>query len=116
MRVPKRKQDFGTISRQSIKQDFRQRQADQPKKEPEKQAQINQEYRIAHIHENCEYARFARYFVSKLMRCVESRGAGTTTGWYEFVYDADRTAVNKAAGWSDAKTRYLLERPKFKNQ
>lgn len=118
MRVNKRQPDYGAISRQSIQRDFQPRKDCSPEfKKPEIQQapRINSDMRVIHINEICEYAKFARYIVGKLVRLVESRGAGTTTGWYVFVFDDDRKALNSAAGWSDSKTRYFLERPKFKN-
>lgn len=72
--------------------------------------------RIKSINSNCQYIKFARYIVGRLMRLTTKTGAlpGSTTGWYEFVHDEDRKALNKAAGWSDAKNLYLLENPKLK--
>ena len=71
--------------------------------------------RVSNINPICEYAKYARYFVGKLVRLINKKGAGgSTTGWYEFVHDEDRIALNQAAGWSDNKRMYLLERPKFK--
>ena len=125
MRV-KRRTDFEAISRRSVQRDFYperiyldKRKTPETQKKP--QITINAEprdnavYRIASINPVCEYIKFARYFCNKLVRLVERKGTGdSTTGWYEFVHDADRQALNQAAGWSDNKNRYFLERPKFK--
>lgn len=72
--------------------------------------------RIKSINSNCQYIKFARYIVGRLMRLTSKTGAlpGSTTGWYEFVHDEDRKALNNAAGWSDSKNLYLLENPKLK--
>lgn len=80
----------------------------------EKKPKINQDLRIIHISENCSYAQYARFVVGKLVRLIEPKGNNTTSGWYEFVFDDDRRALNAAAGWSDSKKMYLFERPKFK--
>lgn len=46
---------------------------------------------------------------------VCKKGVGdSTTGYYQFIHDDDRKALNDAAGWSDNKKQYLLERPKLK--
>ena len=130
MRVNK-KPDYGAISKRSIKRDFYSEEIHiQKKKIPEKRnlpkitetekAKKQEESpdnpcRVASINPNCQYAKLARFFVGKLVRQVTKTGIGdSTTGWYEFVHDEDRKALNEAAGWSDRKNRYLLERPKFK--
>lgn len=117
MRINRRQPDYGAISRQSIKRDFQTTTTKAPEvKAPqiEKKPKINQDLRIIHISENCSYAKYSRFIVGKLVRLVEPKGNNTTSGWYEFVFDDDRRALNSAAGWSDRKTNYLFERPKFK--
>lgn len=122
----KRKTDFEAISRRSIKRDFfSERIYIQGKKMPEneKTQKITitspdggETKRISTINQACMYAKYARFFVGKLVRLVSKKGVGdSTTGYYEFVHDEDRKALNQAAGWSDNKKQYLLERPKFKN-
>lgn len=124
----KKKPDYGAISRHSVHSDFyseriyiEQRKAPEngkqpkitiPKQEPAEEGEVK---RIASINPICEYAKYARYFVGRLVRLKERKGVGdSTTGWYEFIHDEDRQAINQAAGWSDNKKKYLLERPKFK--
>lgn len=125
MRLSKNKRtDFGEISRRSVARDFyperiyiREKKIAQNENshkitcnKPETDAK-----RILSINPICEYARYARYFVGKLVRLVNHSGVGdSTTGWYEFVHDEDRLALNAAAGWSENKKMYLLERPKFR--
>lgn len=71
--------------------------------------------RVSSINPACMYAKYSRFFVGKLVRLVSRKGIGdSTTGYYEFVHDEDRKALNEAAGWSDNKKQYLLERPKFR--
>lgn len=117
MRVNKRQPDYGAISRQSIKRDFiamkEQPQGEKPRQIEEK-PKLNQDVRVIHISEKCYYAKYARYIVGKLFRVIELNEGSTNTGWYEFVYDADRKALNAAASWSDSKKRYMFERPQFK--
>lgn len=122
----KRKTDFEAISRRSIKRDFfSERIHIQGKKMPENEKtqkititspDEGEIKRISTINQACMYAKYARFFVGKLVRLVLKKGVGdSTTGYYEFVHDEDRKALNQAAGWSDNKKQYLLERPKFKN-
>lgn len=115
MRV-KGKTDYSAISRQSVQKDF-QKQRIHP--ERNKSPQIKdiakiKDPRIAEINEGCQYAKFARFLVGKAVKCVESKGEHTTSGWYKFIFDDDRKALNRAAGWSDNKKIYLLERPKLR--
>ena len=122
----KKKTDYEAISRRSIKRDFYSERIHIQGKKMSQNGNINKitvenaieegaAMRVATISPICEYARFARYFVGKLVRLINKKGTGdSTTGWYEFVHDEDRIALNQAAGWSDNKKMYLLERPKFK--
>lgn len=132
MRV-KKKTDFDAISKRSVRKDFfAERIHINREKTPEKRnsAQItitkkvkeleqceaaDKPCRISSINPGCQYAKFAKFFVGKLVKLANKTGIGeSTTGWYEFVFDEDRKALNEAAGWSDRKNRYLLERPKLK--
>lgn len=125
----KRKPDYEVISRRSVAKDFYpERIHIIHKKVPEKrnsreinipkqqeQPEEGQSKRISTINPICMYSKYARFFVGKLVRLISKKGEGdSTTGWYEFVHDEDRKALNEAAGWSDNKKMYLLERPKFK--
>lgn len=126
MRVNK-KTDFEAISRRSIKRDFYpERIYLDKRKTPENKNSVeitipkpapaeDKAYRITNINPACQYAKYARFFVGKLVRLIRATGIGdSTTGWYQFVFDQDREALNKEAGWSENKKEYLLERPKFK--
>ena len=121
----KKKVDYGAISRRSVRQDFYSEEIHVPKEKTLQKRNFTEisgrvspaekPFRIQSINPACQYAKFSRFFVGKLVQLVEKTGVGdSTTGWYEFVFDDDRQALNEAAGWSDAKTRYLLERPKLK--
>ena len=125
----KKKVDYGAISRRSVRQDFYSEEIHIPKEKTQQKRNfpeisnphISEESlfakpaRVNTINPACQYAKYARFFVGKLVQLVEKTGIGdSTTGWYEFVFEDDRKALNEAAGWSDAKTRYLLERPKLK--
>lgn len=129
MRIGNKKTpDYGAISRRSIKKDFyseriyiEQRKTPENGKQPKitpqkpKEPEEGESKRVASINPICEYAKYARFFVGKLVRLINKKGVGdSTTGWYEFIHDEDRKALNEAAGWSDNKKMYLLERPKFK--
>lgn len=132
MRINK-KPDYEAISKRSIEKDFFSekiyiRKGKTPEKrnlpkitETKKIKQLEQyeaadtPCRISNLNPGCQYAKFAKYFIGKLVKLVNKTGIGdSTTGWYEFVFDEDRKALNEAAGWSDRKNRYLLERPKLK--
>lgn len=123
----KKKVDFGAISKRSIKKDFYSEEIHIPNdKTPEKRnlqkitamkkVKELEQYeaadtpcRISSINPNCQYAKFAKFFIGKLVKLVNKTGVGdSTTGWYEFLFDEDRKALNEAAGWSDRKNRYLL--------
>ena len=129
----KKKVDYGAISKRSVRKDFFPEEIHiQKEKTPEKRnlpkitetekVQQLEQYeaadtpcRISNINPNCQYAKYAKFFVGKLVKLVNKTGVGdSTTGWYEFLFDEDRKALNEAAGWSDRKNRYLLERPKLK--
>lgn len=126
MRV-KNRIDYEAISRRSIKRDFyperiylNQRKTPENgnsrgiRAQPDNGNEGNV-YRIASVNMICEYAKYSRFFTGKLVRLIRSKGIGdSTTGWYEFIHDEDRVAINQAAGWSDNKREYLLERPKLK--
>ena len=116
MRVNK-KREFEAISARSVGKDFPRKQMYPTTKRVRENGnsdKITTHSRVARINEICEYAKFARFFIGRLVELVEPKGENTTTGWYSFVHDSDRKALNEAAGWSDNKRRYLLERPKFK--
>lgn len=99
--------NYAETSRQSIQKDF-QKQRTFPEYKKKKEGQ-----RIIKINHNCMYAKEARFFVGKLVKLIEDKGEGNTSGWYSFVFDSDRRAINEAMGWT-AKDRYLLTKPVFK--
>lgn len=116
MRVNPKHTDFEAISRRSMQKDFKNRRTRPEKRNAPKNQNSGKitNIRIAHVNEGCQYARYSRYLVGKAVRCVDSKGEKTTSGWYEFVFDDDRKALNAAAGWSDNKKKYLLERPQLR--
>lgn len=69
--------------------------------------------RITGIREQCDYFKYSRYLLNKLVRILEETNTGGK--WVEFVNDNDRKALNNAAGWSDSKNRYLLYAVIFDN-
>lgn len=66
-------------------------------------------FKIKGLHEFCSYYHIRYLFKNKRMKRVTVEGL--TSGYYEFMFDEDREAVNRKEGWSEKKTRYLLERP-----
>ena len=115
MRTKKRTPDYGAISRQSIKNDFRRAQtypAREKRQQIENPPEINSERRVLFVGENSSYYKLRSYLVGKLVRLIEQSSVG---GWVcEFVHDDDRKAINHAAGWSELKNTYLLDCVKFK--
>lgn len=107
---------FADVSNKSVKDDFKKFTKKVPISKPEKkvEAQEGAEKRIIHISENGSYSKFAKYIVGKLVRLVRKGGFGQNTWFCEFVFDDDRKALNRAAGWSDNKKEYLLDGLKFK--
>ena len=121
----KKKVDYGSISRRSVRKYFYAEEIHIPKEKVTEKRNLpkitmpevptERAYRIQAINPACQYAKYAKFFIGKLVKQVERTGMlDSTTGWYEFVFDDDRKALNEAAGWSDMKKRYLLERPKLK--
>ena len=115
MRLKKRETDFRAISRDSMRRDFNGVQTYHQKgKRPEikKQPELNAVRRIAFISRNSSYYKQRFLIVGKLVRIIKP----IETGGFicEFVYDADRRALNDNAGWSDMKKEYLFDCIKFK--
>lgn len=114
MRLKKRETDFRAISRDSMRRDFNRETYHQKEKRPEikKQPELNAVRRIAFISENSSYYKQRFLIVGKLVRIIKP----IETGGFicEFVYDADRRALNDNAGWSDMKKEYLFDCIKFK--
>lgn len=106
---------FARISKQSIKKDFNKNKKhikEEPRPEFNERPKENSERRVAQIFETSAYAKYARFFVGKLVRILRP---GSFGGYFvEFVFDEDRKALNRAAEWSDNKTEYLLDGVKFK--
>lgn len=108
-----KKNPYKAIIDRSIKRDFKSDEMyNGIKKVPEIENIDKLTGRIQRINPSCCYSLYARYFVGKIVKCVK-RISGET-GYYEFIHDEDRKALNNAAGWSDLKTRYLLEKPIIK--
>lgn len=68
--------------------------------------------RIAEVGEYSGYFRFRKYLVGKLVRVLERTPNGCNC---EFVNEADRRALNAAAGWQ-TKRKYLFDCVKFKEK
>lgn len=112
-----KKRDYSRVLERSMAKDFASGQPDRQKPKTPQNAekqQSRQHQRISQLGERCEYREFARFLLGKAVELVEPHSNGGTTGWYRFVFDDDRLALNKAAGWSNAKEKYLLTAPKFK--
>lgn len=86
----------------------------QKRPEVNQEPEENAERRIIQINERGDYAKFSKYIVGKLVRLKRKSMFGNS--WYcEFIFDDDRKALNRAAGWSDNKKEYLFDGLKFKS-
>ena len=104
------KQDLNELVRRSIRKDFAKANFKRNGRAPRPPHPKNTK-RIVAINEQCEYYRFRRFFVGRLVRIVED--CGTRGIWVEFVREGDRENLNNAAGWSEYKRTYLLHGAKF---
>lgn len=100
------KRSYNETVRLSIGRDFRNANF-KAKQVPESHIR-----RVSELNAASSYAQYKKLIIGKLVRLISS---GTCGGmWVEFVYEDDRLALNKAAGWSADKKRYLLDGVKFK--
>lgn len=102
--------DYNELVRRSIRKDFAKANFKRNGRAPKTPHPKNTK-RVLAINEQCEYYRFRKYFVGRLVRIVEP--GGYCGVWVEFVIESDREKLNNAAGWSRYKRRYLLHRAKF---
>lgn len=99
--------DFETAIRKSIEMDRPKLNLIKTKNKPKVEIQG---IRIKQINPGCQYAKFARFIVGRKVEKIRGN-PDSSTGWYKFIFDDDRKALNKEAGWSDFKTEYLFEKP-----
>lgn len=102
--------DYLEISRNSIREDFRKANFQRNGRAPKKPHPANTK-RIVFVDDKSEYAWLRRELLGKLVRLKSVAPGGGI--WGNFVYDKDRLAVNRAAGWSENKTDFLLDNVKF---
>lgn len=117
MRTKNKNIDFAAISKRSVKRDFKNNQELATNKETaiiEHESLLNSEFRIASVQESSSYNKYYRYIIGKLVRLIERSNMSANSWYCEFIYDDDRKALNKAAGWSDNKRKYLFDGVKFK--
>lgn len=100
--------DFKEVSRGSMKRDFNRNK--KPYKKPELRRDDGTR-RVAEINPESFYAKYARFIVGKKVQLHYGEGGKVMVS---FIFDEDRIALNKAAGWSNDKTEYLLDGVKFK--
>ena len=102
--------DYNELVRRSIRKDFAKANFKRNGRAP-KTPHPKHTRRVLDLNETSGYAKFRRLIVGRLVRIVEH---GCNNGfWVEFVRDADRDALNAAAGWSKDKRRFLLDGVKF---
>ena len=102
--------DYNELVRRSIRRDFAKANYKRNARAPKTPHPKNTK-RVLAINEQCEYYRFRKYFVGRLVRIVEQANAGGV--WVEFVREGDRENLNNFAGWSQYKRKYLLYGAKF---
>lgn len=102
--------DYNELVRRSIRKDFAKANFKRNGRAP-KTPHPKHTRRVVELNETSGYARFRSYIVGRLVRIVESGYNGGY--WVEFVRDADRYALNAAAGWSNDKRRFLLDGVRF---
>lgn len=100
--------DFNEIVRRSIQKDFANAHFKHGREPKDKKPKVR---RVVDLNESSTYAKYRRFIVGRLVRiCNQVFGYGV---WVQFVYDDDRVALNRVAGWSDNKREYLLDGAKF---
>lgn len=97
--------DYNETVRRSIRKDFA--NAHYKRLNREQKPKNQKIRRVADLNEISAYAKYRRLVVGRLVR-IRNYVFGYGY-WVEFVYDDDRKALNRAAGWSDAKREYLLD-------
>lgn len=98
--------DYNELVRRSIRKDFAKANFKRNGRVPKTPHPKNTR-RVLDLNESSAYAPFRRLVVGRLVRIIEH---GHQNGyWVEFVRDADRDALNAAAGWSQDKRRFLLD-------
>ena len=103
------KQDWNELVRRSIRKDFATANFKRNGRVPRTPHPKNTK-RILALNEQCEYYKFRKYFVGRLVRIIDQAFSGV---WVEFVKEGDREHLNNVAGWTNNKRRYLLQGAKF---
>lgn len=102
--------DYNELIRRSIRKDFAKANFKRNCRAPKVPHPKNTR-RVVELNEKSGYRQFRNLIVGRLVRIVEQ--ARNNGYWVEFVRDADRDALNAAAGWSNDKRRFLLDGVKF---
>lgn len=102
--------DYNELVRRSIRKDFAKANFKRNGRAP-KIPHPKGTKRIIALDPQSEYYRYRKFLIGKLVRMLQE---GATGGiWVEFVNDSDKRNLNKAAGWSEEKNKYLLQGVKF---
>lgn len=101
--------DYNELVRKSIRRDFAKANFKRSGRAPKVPHPKNTR-RVRELTEASGYYEYRKLIIGKLVRILK---AGLLEGfWVEFVRDADRDALNKAAGWKN-KREFLLNGVKF---
>lgn len=101
--------DYNELVRRSIRRDFAKANFKRNGRAPRVPHPKNTR-RVQELTEASGYYEHRRLIVGRIVRILRPGIVGGY--WIEFVRDADRDALNKAAGWKD-KREFLLNGVKF---
>ena len=68
--------------------------------------------RVIYIGPDSPYFKYKDFILGKLVKVIDKSKFGGFS--CEFVHDADRKALNMAAGWGDGKKKYLFDSVRLK--
>ncbi len=101
--------DYNELVRKSIRKDFAKANFKRNGRAP-RVPHLKNTKRVVEITKASGYYEHRKFILGKIVRILRPGVVGGV--WIEFVRDADRDALNKAAGWKD-KREYLLLGAKF---
>lgn len=103
--------DYNELVRKSIRKDFAKANFKRNGRAPRVPHPKNTK-RVVEITKASSYYEYRKFILGKIVRILRPTVVGGV--WIEFVRDADRDALNKAAGWKD-KREFLLNGVKFED-
>ena len=104
--------NYEDLIRKSVRKDFNKANFKRNGRAPKPPHPVNTK-RVISIHPGCDYYRYRKYFIGKLVRVEPVTFGLIGSAWCEFVNESDRAALVSAGGWSQDKRRFLLNGAKF---